>query len=197
MIWLIAGFLKKSSLISLKKSEKACRGGGVYVYNEEIQNDFDMAERQFVTFYLGSDLYGIDIILVREVYPNFDVTVVDDAPRCIRGLLNLRGQIVTVIDLGVRLDLGERKIFPTSSCIVLKTASEIDEAFASSTTTELVGLLVDKIGDVVSVDSKAIAPPPAHTAGVQGKFLEGVVKMDDRLLILLKSSEILSVKDIN
>lgn len=157
-----------------------------------------MAERQFITFYLDNDFFGIDILLVREINRHLDVTPVELAPDYVRGLLNLRGQIVTVIDLGIRLGLGPRKIGPNSSCIILKTSAELARSSAihllkDSTASDLVGLLVDYIGDVVAVDALEIEPPPAHTTGVRGRFLEGVVKLDKGLLVTLKTSEFLSL----
>lgn len=155
-----------------------------------------MAERQFVTFYLGEDYFGIDILLVREINRNLDITPVEHAPPFVRGLLNLRGQIVTVIDLGTRLGIGEREIAANSSCIVLKTTSELDRSSArdklsDTTTSELVGLLVDYIGDVVSVDESLIEPSPAQDGGVDAEFLAGVIKLDKNLLVTLKISTLL------
>ena len=127
-----------------------------------------------------------------------DITKVDRSPDYVRGLMNLRGQIVTVLDLGVRLDIGARKIGRESSCIVLKTRTELerhnDKAEPDEgAITDLVGLLVDRIGDVVTVDSGDIDPPPAHAGGIKGKYLDGVVKLEERLLITLEASEILKI----
>ena len=157
-----------------------------------------MANRQFITFYLGEDSFGLDILLVREINRNMDITKVDRAPAYVRGLMNLRGQIVTVLDLGVRLDIGARTICHESSCIVLKTRAELerhndDAEPDEGAITDLVGLLVDRIGDVVTADSGDIDPPPARAGDVKGRFLEGVIKLEERLLITLKASEILKI----
>ena len=155
-----------------------------------------MANRQFITFYLGEDLFGLDILLVREINRNMEITKVDRSPDYVRGLMNLRGQIVTVLDLGARLDIGVRKIGRESSCIVLKTRAELerhDDELNESATVDLVGLLVDRIGDVVAVDSGDIDSPPAHAGGVKGKYLNGVVKLEKQLLTTLKVSEVLAM----
>ena len=158
-----------------------------------------MATRQFVTFYLGDDLFGLDILLVREINRNLDITVADRSPQFVRGLINLRGQIVTVIDLGVKLGIGERSFSHDSSCIVLKTRTELERAGADDkliqgAAVDLVGLLVDRIGDVVQVESTAIDPPPAHTGGVKKLFLEGVIKLQNQLLITLNIAQVLSLE---
>ncbi len=160
-----------------------------------------MANRQFITFYLGDDLFGLDILLVREINRNMDITPVDRAPAYVRGLINLRGQIVTVLDLGVRLNIGARRISRDSSCIVLKTRHEVERNAVSGVdldnlAADLVGLLVDRIGDVVSVDADAIDPPPAHAGGVKGKFLDGIVKLEKQLLITLKVAELLALEEM-
>lgn len=160
-----------------------------------------MANRQFVTFYLGEDLFGIDILMVREINRTLDITPVDRAPDFVRGLMNLRGQIVTVLDLGVRLDIGRRELAKQSSCIILKTrnelarAGEADALLVEGAAADLTGLLVDRIGDVVSVEAGELDPPPAHTRGVRGHFIEGVIKLEGRLLIALNIQEVLSVKE--
>ena len=85
-----------------------------------------MENRQFITFYLGEDLFGLDILLVREINRHLELTRVDRTPEFVRGLMNLRGQIVTVLDLGIRLGIGARAIERESSCIVLKTRGELE-----------------------------------------------------------------------
>lgn len=154
--------------------------------------------RQFATFYIGENLFGLDVLLVREINRNLDFTHVDRASEYVVGLLNLRGQIVTVLDLGVKLGLGKRKATGDSRCVVLKTNQELAEnqnAYAERdiTADEIVGLLVDRIGDMVVVDEKEIEKPPANVGVVDGKFLSGVVKMEGALLVLLKSKEMLAV----
>ncbi|HBA84764.1 MAG TPA: chemotaxis protein CheW [Verrucomicrobia bacterium] len=154
-----------------------------------------MANRQFITFYLGDDLFGLDILLVREINRNMDITKVDRAPDCVRGLMNLRGQIVTVLDLGVRLNIGARPIGRESSCVVLKTKAELGRSshagLDAHSAEDLTGLLVDRIGDVVSVEEDHIEPPPAHAGGIKGLFIEGVVKLQQQLLIALDVREVL------
>lgn len=156
-----------------------------------------MADQQYITFNLNDDIFGINILLVREINRNLDITPVDRSPSYVRGLLNLRGQIITVMDLGIRLGLAPRETLRTSCCIVLKTTSELErsnapEELLKSTSPDLVGLFVDRIGDVVTVDSEQIEPPSTHSSGVASRFLEGVIKLEKKLLITLKTSEVLA-----
>ncbi|MBD3419186.1 MAG: chemotaxis protein CheW [Chitinivibrionales bacterium] len=154
--------------------------------------------RQFATFYLGEGLFGIDVLLVREINRNLEITDVDPSPDFVVGLMNLRGQIVSVADLGVRLGLERRIIGKATCCIVLKTDEELqrlrDEGLLSENTSkDIVGLVVDKIGDMITVDDRNIEPPPANMNGVDGKFLGGVVKLDAELMATLKVAEILAM----
>ncbi len=156
-----------------------------------------MAERNIITFYLGDILFGIDILLTREINCNVEITPVALAPEFVRGLMNLRGQVVTVVDLAVRLGLGRQPLGATSACLVLKTLAEIKKsglqaATNDATLPDLVGILVDRIGDVVAVDEVDIEPPPAHVGGVERRFLAGVVKLADSLLVTLRVSALLT-----
>lgn len=155
-----------------------------------------MATQQLATFVIGEHLFGINVLLVREINPNNSFTPVDLAPEYIRGLMNLRGQIITIIDPAVRLGMQQRKITPTSCCLVLKTTREVEDRedatkLLGKTVNDMVGLLVDSIGDMVTADTREIEPPPANIGEIDGKFMSGVLKMKDRLLIILKNSEVL------
>lgn len=136
-----------------------------------------METRQFVTFRIDEHLLGIDILLVREINRILDITDVPASRDFVRGLLNLRGQIITVIDLGVRLGRMPRIITDESHNIILK----VDNA----------GFLVDSIGDVLSINEDEIDQPPCNMSGIEGRFISGVVKMPDGLIIILSTNDLL------
>lgn len=156
-------------------------------------------QRQFTTFYLNNSLFAIDVLLVREINRNLDITEVDPSPEFVMGLMNLRGQIVSVTDLGVRLNMAKREITKDTCCIVLKTNNEleriIDEGLISENTSDdIVGLMIDRIGDMIQVEEDAIEPSPANMNGVDGKYLSGVIKLENELVATLKVSEILAME---
>lgn len=158
-------------------------------------------DRQFVTFKLGEDIFGIDILLVREINRNMDITAVNRCPDFVSGLLNLRGQVVTVLDLAARLGIKVQEKRKHPSCVVLKTSSEVERnpmltQYVDKMPTDLVGLLVDEIGDVVNVESTEIEPPAIHSSGVAAKFIEGVAKLDKHLLIILSVAHIVAVEHL-
>ena len=157
--------------------------------------------KQFTTFKLDEQLFGVEVLLVREINQQMDITPVQQAPEHIRGLINLRGQIITVFDLGVRLGLDPREISGTSHSVILKTEEELGPLHSREgredlkSSADAVGLLVDTIGDVVEEDETEIEPPPANLGSVDGRFLSGVVKLHRDLLVLLDVTKILGVDE--
>jgi len=156
-------------------------------------------EYQFVSFYLGENLFGLNIIHVREVIQNFEITPVEGTSSLIKGVLNLRGQIVTVLSPAVRLGFEEKKEGSEKVCIVLKTTSELKRTvndensfMEEDTSSDWLGLIVDRMADVITVKEEDIDSPPANFSAIDSKFLTGVVNMDNDLLILVKISEIVS-----
>ena len=152
---------------------------------------------QYSTFRLGDRMFGLDIVLIREINRILDITPVPHAKPFIRGLINLRGQIVTILDLGVRLGLARQELAETSHNIILKTNAELAGMRAADgsqprTATDLVGFLVDAIGDVVEADAGTIEPPSANVSETEGGFLSGVIKTDVGLLVLLDIPEVLN-----
>lgn len=128
---------------------------------------------QVCTFLVGGHLFGVGVGSVQEVLRFHEMTRVPLSPPEVEGLINLRGQIVTALDLRRRLCLqprGERR-YPMN--VVVQTRQGV------------VSLLVDQIGDVIEVDEGTFEPPPETLAGPVRPFVEGVFKLEDRLLVLL------------
>ena len=132
------------------------------------------------TFNIGNALLGISALHIQEIIKVADITEVPHAPDYILGILNLRGRIVTIIDLGVRLALGACRICDLSRIII------IDDR------TESVGLLVDQVADVIAVDPDAVQPAPVNLNSVQGNFFESVYHSADGLVGLLNVEAILN-----
>src|ERR1051326_8869477 len=130
-----------------------------------------MAEaRQFCTLYLDDLLFGIEVAKVQEIMRHSETTRVPLAPPVVRGLINLRGQIVTAIDLRRRLGLPERKDAVQLSSIVVHVGERV------------FSLLVDAIGDVLEVEEAAYEHPPETLRGAARESIRGAYKLPDRLL---------------
>ncbi len=157
---------------------------------------------QFATFFLGNDYFGIDVLLVREINQNMVVTEVDPSPVYIVGLMNLRGQIVTVADLKVKLGIEDKAGVSGENCIVLKTDEELDrlrdKGFGvSKTAKDIVGLMVDRIGDMVTVHEDEMESAPANVNGVDSRYIRGIVKLDGKLLVVLNVQTVLAMENCN
>ena len=128
---------------------------------------------QYCTFYVDGLFFGVDVLRVQEVIRYQEMTRVPLASHVVSGLINLRGQIVTAIDLRRRLDMADRPAGQVPMNVVIRT---VDGA---------VSLLVDEIGDVVEVDSAEFERAPETIAGAAAELVTGVYKMKDRLLLIL------------
>lgn len=139
--------------------------------------------KQYCTFFLDRNFFGVDVLKVQEVIRYQTMTRVPLAPGVIRGLINLRGQIVTAIDLRQRLDLPPRANDELPMNVVIRT----DDGAVS--------LLVDEIGDVLDADEQQFEAPPETVGGAARSLVQGVYKLKDRLLLILDTDQAISVLD--
>lgn len=147
--------------------------------------------KSFITIKIDQYLFGIDVSFVREVNRYVDISPVSLAPDFITGLMNLRGQIITIIDPAVRLDLGKTEIKQSSRCVVMKSGAELTHAKANISYNETVGILVDAVGDIVLVDEDTIEQLPPNLTEIDNEHISGVVKLDKDLLLILKIDTLL------
>jgi purine-binding chemotaxis protein CheW len=138
-------------------------------------------DRQFCTFYADGMYFGIGVREVQEVLQYQDMVRVPLASPVVRGLINLRGQIVTAIDLRRRLDLPDRADDSDPMNVVVRT----DEGAVS--------LLVDQIGDVVEVDERTFERAPETLRGRARDLIDGVYKLDGQLLLILDAHKAIDV----
>lgn len=134
-------------------------------------------QRQFCTFLLENYLFGVDVKQVQEVLRFQEQTSVPLAPAVIRGLINLRGEIVTAIDLRRRLQMSERAGDARPTNVIVRTG------------TETVSLLVDEIGEVVEVADDLFEAPPDTVDGVARELIVGAYKLESRLLLILDTEK--------
>ncbi len=147
--------------------------------------DQDKETVELSTFYVGNALCGMDILKVQEINKLLDMTNVPQAPDYVIGILNLRGQIVTIIDLSKKLGLSETDLGSDPRNIIVNTPGEH------------IGLLIKKISDVVVADPERIEQAPANISGIQGKYFTGVYKTDTKLIGILDVDKVLKIDDEN
>lgn len=125
---------------------------------------------------MGGYLFGMDILAVKEINRHAEYTAVPDAPSHILGLLNMRGQVVTLIDLaglmGYRLSSGKEN----KTCIILKNNQD---------NPDYVGFFIDYPGSVLDIDEDNCEPPPPNVSIMENKFVDGVVKLEEGLLLII------------
>ncbi len=142
----------------------------------------ETAETQFVTFRVGDVLMGIDIRQVEEINRQFEVTTVSQAPKYVRGVFNLRGEVTTLVDLRTILRLPTVEITRHFRTVVVRSNNE------------RVGLLVDRIDDVVEIRIDEIDPLPANLGGFNESLFKGVFKLKTELLVVLDVEAVLTVE---
>lgn len=137
--------------------------------------------KQYCTFFLNGLYFGVEVLTVQEVLRFQQMTPVPLAPPMVKGLINLRGQIVSAIDLRHRLDLPERENDQTPMNVVVRSE---DGA---------ISLLVDEIGDVVEIEDDVFEAPPETLHGVARELIKGVYKLKKRLLLVLDTERTVNV----
>lgn len=135
---------------------------------------------QAVVFMLNRAYYGVPILQVQEIVKMTEITELPNTPDFVQGIVNLRGKIIPIIDMRKRFGLPEEKMDENWKILILK---EEDVLF---------GVMVDQISEVEKVPATLIEKPPKIVAGVNGKFINGIAKTENRLLILLDIAKILS-----
>ncbi|AEQ96421.1 chemotaxis protein CheW [Xanthomonas oryzae pv. oryzicola] len=139
---------------------------------------------EFLSFALGEEHYGVDILKVQEIRGYDSVTRLPDAPDYIKGVINLRGTIVPVIDLRLKLRLKEARYDAFTVMIVLNVEDRV------------VGIVVDSVSDVIPLTDDQIRPTPEFGAAVDTRFISGIGTQDDRMLILLDIETLLDSTEL-
>ncbi len=133
----------------------------------------DAVAHEYLSFLLGGEEYAIDILCVQEIRGYEAVTSIAHAPEFIKGMINLRGSIVPIIDLRIKFGIGVIEYTPFTVVIILNIGARI------------VGVVVDAVSDVITVAQEAIHPPPELRKVVDLRFISGLAMLDQRMLILL------------
>jgi len=147
-----------------------------------LENDCKIGQVQLATFYVADMLLGLPIAYVQEINRNLDLTEIPQAPEHIRGVINLRGDVASVIDLRCILGFGRSEVTNRSRNLILRSNEES------------IGLWVDQIADIITIPSDAIDSPPANLSGAEGKFFHGVYRTDDSIVVILDAEMIMEAE---
>lgn len=155
------------------------RCADVPIHSDTIMVETSGKLTEFLTFSLGNEEYAIDILKVQEIRRYEAVTRVVNAPPFVKGVVNLRGTIVPVVDLRIKFSLGEANYDEFTVVIVLNIGKRV------------IGAVVDAVSEVVTLDATQIHPPPEF-ATLDTKFLTGLATVNDRLLVVLDISGLMT-----
>jgi purine-binding chemotaxis protein CheW len=141
-----------------------------------------------VTFKIGSEFYGIDIMEVQEIISLPEITPIPNSPSFVDGVINLRGGIIPVVDLGKRFNFEIRELTEDETrlrgIVIIKVEGMI------------IGIIIDQVNRVISINEEEIQPPPQVIAGIGSEYIEGVSKTDDNLLTILNVKKLFSKQEL-
>jgi purine-binding chemotaxis protein CheW len=143
---------------------------------------------QYLTFQLGGEMFAVGILNIKEIIEYGSVTEIPMVPPFIRGVINLRGAVVPVIDLASRFG-GKRSEVSRRTCIVIIELTEGEER-------QDIGVVVDSVSEVLEIPASEIEPPPAFGARIRADFIEGMGKVNGKFVIILDVAKVLSVDEI-
>lgn len=141
-------------------------------------------EEEFLSFILGQEHYALDIISVKEIRGYESVTKIANAPSFIKGVINLRGDIVPIIDLRIKFNVGEASYNQFTIVIVLNVRGRI------------VGIVVDGVSDVIRLTSDAIRPPPEFGTAFDSDYLKGLATVGEQMTILVNIESLISSEEL-
>jgi len=143
------------------------------------------ADNEYLTFTLGKEAYGIDILKVQEIRSYGAVTRIANAPEFIKGVVNLRGIIVPILDMRIKFDLGEARYDLFTVVIILNVAARV------------VGMVVDSVSDVIQLTAEQIRPAPDFASTTfDVRYITGLGTIDERMLILVDIEKLMSGADM-
>ncbi len=150
--------------------------------NQDVQVATE--QKEFLTFVLGDENYALDIMTVKEIRGYEEVTKIANAPDYIKGVLNLRGDIVPIVDLRIKFNVGEVTYNEFTIVIMLM----VDE--------RIVGIVVDEVSDVIKVDDTEIKAPPEFGVAFDSAYLHGLTSIKDQMIILVNIQKLISSDEL-
>lgn len=141
-------------------------------------------EGKYLTFVLGDEEYGVEILKVREIIGLMEITSVPQTPDFIKGVINLRGKVIPVIDLRLKFGMDPAE-YTEETCIIVVDINQT-----------MIGILVDTVSEVLDISAGQIEPPPSFGSRIDTEFILGMGKVKDRVKILLEIDKVLSSEEL-
>ena len=144
---------------------------------------------QYLTFLLNGEEYGLDILRVQEIRGWHATTAIPNAPDYVKGVINLRGSIVPIIDLRLRFGMTSIEYTPITVVIVVRVCDEHKE--------RVMGIVVDAVSEVYNFTSEEVSPTPELGGTIDVSFIRGIASADEKMIMLLEIDQLLSINDMD
>ena len=147
-------------------------------------------QKQYLTFTLGGEMFSIGILCIREIIWYANLTEVPMMPACIRGVINLRGAVVPVMDLANRFGKPATAVTKSTCIIIVEVQTQHEAGYQS------MGVVVDAVQAVLEIAASDIEPAPSFGAKIRSDFIEGIGKVNGKFVILLNVNNVLSMEEV-
>jgi purine-binding chemotaxis protein CheW len=145
-------------------------------------------QQQYLTFMLGGEVFAIGILAIKEIIEYGNLTEVPMMPDYIRGVINLRGSVVPVVDLSARFGRKNTELTRRTCIVIIEVASDQEK--------QVIGVVVDAVNEVLEIQAEQIEPPPAFGAKIRTDFIRGMGKVEGKFVIILNVDNVLSIDDL-
>lgn len=150
--------------------------------------EINKEEGKYLMFFLNDEFYGIPILKVNEIIGLMEIISIPRSPNFMKGIINLRGKIIPVIDLRLKFNMGERAYDEQTCIIIVQNVYENKKTF--------IGLVVDKVAEVVNINNASIESPPQYGQDDESEFLTGIGKVKEKVVMLLDIDSILNCQSV-
>ena len=151
---------------------------------DDLYDDEDTMRDKYLTFHLAGEDYGVEIAFVTEIIGIQKITDVPDMPDFVKGVINLRGKVIPVMDVRIRFKMPGRE-YDERTCIIVVNIAETS-----------IGLVVDEVREVADIPAEQVEPPPRTGKGASSRFLKGMGKVDDEVKIILDVEQLLFEEEL-
>ncbi|MCW2313955.1 chemotaxis protein CheW [Rhodoferax antarcticus] len=169
---------------ALVKSDKKGLG-------HQVKAQAAVEEKQYLTFMLGGEMFSISILSIKEIIWYANLTEVPMMPACIRGVINLRGAVVPVMDLSNRFGKPSTPVVKSTCIVIIEVPTAVEGEHQN------MGVVVDSVQAVLEIPTSEIEPAPSFGAKIRSDFIEGIAKVNGKFVILLNVNRVLSTEEVS
>ena len=155
---------------------------------EHVQESLVNLAGKYLTFRLGQEDYGLEILQVQEIIGMQEITGIPRTPDFVKGVINLRGKVIPVVDLRLKFDMDEVEVSRKTCIIVVQISQEAEKV--------IMGIVVDEVSEVLEIGAQEIEPAPAFGTHINTSFIQGMAKIENAVKILLDIDKIMSENEM-